>query len=567
MTFAVRRVWRTPFLVTAALMAAVTAYVVLTLPNGPIDLPHSVPSTDVLGAYHVHTRRSDGSGTNDEIAAAAARAGLAFVIFTDHGDATREPDPPAYRHGVLCIDAVEVSTDAGHVVALGLTNAAPYPLGGQAQDVVDDIHRMGGLAVVAHPDSPKADLRWRAQNVSFDGIEWLNADSEWRDETTPHLMATAVRSLLRGPAVIASLFSRPARSLARWDTAARQRPVFALAALDAHARIPWRDDQQSTGGAAIAQPSYETMFRTLGQIVVLPQGLSHDAARDASAVLQAIEQGHSFSIVRALADPAELTFVAEQNGATVAMGDRLPAAGATMFEARVPQAPGAHLTLLRDGRPVAAGQGSLRHMESMAAGVYRVEASIGGASVPWLASNAIVVGPPVATVPASPAAPADSHEVLLDSSAGGWDVEHDASSVGRTTSDSGGRLLEFRLGGGLPHGQYAALVTPVSSGGGVDLIRFKARAMRPMRLSVQVRLASGRVAGQRWRESVFVDETSRAITLRLADFEAADGPPSPHPVAAPIQSLLFVVDTVNAKPASDGRFWISDVSLGVALGP
>ena len=56
-----------------------------------------LPATSVAGAYHVHTTRSDGSGTLDEIAAAAARAGLHFVILTDHGDGTRPPDPPVYR--------------------------------------------------------------------------------------------------------------------------------------------------------------------------------------------------------------------------------------------------------------------------------------------------------------------------------------------------------------------------------------------------------------------------------------------------------------------------------------
>ena len=44
----------------------------------------------------------------DEIATAAARAGLQFIILTDHGDGTRAPDPPSYLHGVLVIDGVEM---------------------------------------------------------------------------------------------------------------------------------------------------------------------------------------------------------------------------------------------------------------------------------------------------------------------------------------------------------------------------------------------------------------------------------------------------------------------------
>ena len=41
--------------------------------------------------------------------------------------------------------------------------------------------------MIAHPDSPRDDLRWRAWSVPYDAIEWLNADSEWRDESLSHL--------------------------------------------------------------------------------------------------------------------------------------------------------------------------------------------------------------------------------------------------------------------------------------------------------------------------------------------------------------------------------------------
>ena len=53
---------------------------------------------------------TDGRSTPEVVAAAAARAGLKFIVITDHGDATRIPDAPVYRDGVLCLDAVEIST-------------------------------------------------------------------------------------------------------------------------------------------------------------------------------------------------------------------------------------------------------------------------------------------------------------------------------------------------------------------------------------------------------------------------------------------------------------------------
>src|SRR5882672_4540955 len=163
---------------TAALVAAVAVYVGVTIPPRPIRLAAPTDGS-IPGVIHVHTSRSDGLGEPDAIAAAAARAGLKFLIFTDHGDATRKPDPPQYRSGVLCLDGVEISTNGGHYVAIDMP-ASPYPLGGEARDVVDDVRRLGGFGIAAHPDSPKLQLRWTEWNAPFDGIELLNPDTGWR---------------------------------------------------------------------------------------------------------------------------------------------------------------------------------------------------------------------------------------------------------------------------------------------------------------------------------------------------------------------------------------------------
>src|SRR5580765_4621314 len=168
--------------VTAALVAAVAVLVTVSLPQRRLALQGGADGT-IPGILHVHTNRSDGRSSPDDIAAAAARAGLKFVVFADHGDATRAPDPPAYRSGVLCLDGVEISTNQGHYVAVGLP-AAPYPLAGEARDVVEDVRRLGGLGIAAHPDSPNPKLAWREWMAPFDGIELLNPDTSWRMLTT-----------------------------------------------------------------------------------------------------------------------------------------------------------------------------------------------------------------------------------------------------------------------------------------------------------------------------------------------------------------------------------------------
>src|SRR5204863_9474914 len=112
-------------MVMAAVAAAICVLAGLTLPPRRLPL---VPSADgtVSGILHIHTTRSDGRGTPDEVAAAAARAGISFIVFTDHGDATRVPDAPVYRSGVLCPDCAEISSAGGHYVVLDMP-AAPYP--------------------------------------------------------------------------------------------------------------------------------------------------------------------------------------------------------------------------------------------------------------------------------------------------------------------------------------------------------------------------------------------------------------------------------------------------------
>ena len=74
------------------------------------------------------------------------------------------------------MDGVEVSTTEGHYLAVG-HHASAYPLGGEARHVVEDIARLGGFGVAAHPFSTKESLRWKDWTTPIDGIEWLNTDS------------------------------------------------------------------------------------------------------------------------------------------------------------------------------------------------------------------------------------------------------------------------------------------------------------------------------------------------------------------------------------------------------
>ena len=308
---------------------AIVALAALAAPPGPRTTRTATftiaPAASARGVVHVHTTRSDGSGTVDEVAAAAARAGLRFVVVTDHGDGTRPPLAPAYRSGVLVIDGVEISTTHGHYLALGL-GQAPYRLAGDAADVVEDVRRLGGFGVVAHPDSPKPALSWRDWQAPVDGLEWFNLDSEWRDDSSLRLARALVYYPIRPVPSLALLADDGGSMLPRWAAMAAQRRVIGLASVDAHARLG------SEGGfdrawVSLRAPGYETLFATAQVSVELDAALSGDAGRDAAAVLGALRDGRTFSTIAARAAAGRVAIVAERGGVRARMGEFLPGTG------------------------------------------------------------------------------------------------------------------------------------------------------------------------------------------------------------------------------------------------
>ena len=297
----------------AAFLLALLAGIGLTTRQRRLDPPSWNGASVATGAVHVHTSRSDGSGTPDEIAEAAARAGLHFLIFTDHGDGTLESDQPQYRAGVLCVDAVEISTASGHYIAIGLP-PVPYPLGGEARDVVEDVARLGGFGVIAHPESPKPELRWNEWTAPFDGLEWLNADSEWRDEQTGSLVRAVMGYDVRPVETVASLLGRPDGALRRMDAITQERRVMCLASVDAHGRIGLRSEESDSvlDRWFLRLPSYDVAFRTFTTRVNLARPFSGDAGTDAASLIRALPGGETYTAMMRSRPPRSCSSLRQQ---------------------------------------------------------------------------------------------------------------------------------------------------------------------------------------------------------------------------------------------------------------
>lgn len=558
-------------------MAVLALMVVLAAPaarpptrQSPLGI--AAPAT-ARGVVHVHTTRSDGSGTVDEVAEAAARVGLQFVVLTDHGDGTRAPLAPAYRSGVLVFDGVEISTAHGHYVAIGL-GTTPYRLAGDAADVVEDVRRLGGFGFAAHPNSPRAALAWRDWHPQIDGIEWFNLDSEWRDDTTTALARALAFYPVRPVPAIASLIGDGGSVVPLWARIAATRRLVGLAAVDAHARLG-TEGGFDDAWINLRAPSYETLFATAQVTVELDAALSGGAFRDAAAILAALREGRSFSTIAARAEAGRVAIAAVRGAGRARMGQFLGGDAPPVVTVEADAPGGAVVRIVCDGRTITqtlAGATFARALEPDEMG-RACQAVVGwpGASpgrfITWAVTNPIywrASDPPPAAEPAYVAARSEA----FATGPSAWTVEHAPGStayIARMVADpvpdtapgaapAGERFaFGFQLAPGERAGQYAALVTSdIGTLSWARWLKLDLGVGVPMRVSLQVREPVAGGGGHRWQRSLVLDPRQSTYVVPLASFAPVAEATGPAPVGR-VRSLLVVVDTVNTPPGRRGE--------------
>ena len=128
-------------------------------------------------------------------------------------------------------------------------------------------------------------------------IEWLNADSEWRDESRWTLTKALLTYPARQTETLTTLLDRPDSVIEQWDgltagsTGGRHRRGRRACALGFRSLGEPYDT-----GASLHVPSYERLFRVFSN--VLPGvSLTGDAAADADLVIDAIRRGHVYTAI------------------------------------------------------------------------------------------------------------------------------------------------------------------------------------------------------------------------------------------------------------------------------
>lgn len=355
---------------------------------------------EYVGNMHAHTTYSDGAKTHAVVAAAAIKAGLDFMITTDH-NALVEGVAGLYQNGdggqVLLLTGEEVhdmtlaqGNQGNHLLVYGA--GQELSAAGQnrpPQELLDAVNAAGGLSFIAHPVAQEVpwagepDLGWHNWDISgYTGLEIWNYMTSMEE-----LLPNPVQGIKALLTPMASLVGPDPDALALWDDLLAQgQRVPVIGGADAHGSV------YRFGPLVKIIYKYEFLFRCVNTHVLLPDLLTGDWLIDGPLLYQALARGNMFVGYGIPGDPRGFRFTAVQDGAeTAQMGDAV--ALDACDELRITAPAPARLRILRQGEVVAEEVGETLTYRPTKPGAYRVEAwkKYRRRERAWILSNPIYV--------------------------------------------------------------------------------------------------------------------------------------------------------------------------------
>jgi len=326
---------------------------------------------EYTGNTHVHTPYSDGEALHAEVAQAAAKAGLDFVIVTDHN--VWVDGVEGYYSKVLLLVGEEIhdvrrQPQANHLLAYN-AEAELAPLAADPQNLIDEVNRRGGFCYLAHPFEYRspigpdfAAIPWADWEVTgYTGLEIWNYMSEFK-------------ALLRNKLAAILYVYFPARgirgpfraTLRQWDQLLSQgKRIAAIGGADAHGST------YSLGPLHRVVFPYEYLFRCVNTHILTERPFNGLLEHDKPLVYDALRAGHTWVGYDLPASTAGFRFYAHSGANRALTGDELVRTGAAIFEVQTPHS--ADIRLMRNGRAVAQARGKYLKHTTAEPGVYRVE--------------------------------------------------------------------------------------------------------------------------------------------------------------------------------------------------
>ncbi len=326
---------------------------------------------DVVGATHIHTSYSDGSGSFQHITEIAQQQNLDYLIVTDHDTLQPMFDGKEGWYGeTLVLTGTELTTPSGHYLAFNLKHEIPsYQL--TTQETIDAVKAQGGLGFIAHPFGRRPWTDWSVHG--YNGIEIHNASHD----TLGDRVFDMVLWTLTSPSIpyYFSILKRPTPSLEQWDHLHHERKekTVGIGGTDAHEyRALW-----------MKFAPYEIMFR-----LVRNHALLESEALNKESLLHAYEVGHIYTSIELTASAQGFMFaVYEDEKKLGILGDSVDWKPGMHLKVHLPSV--GHIYLFRDGQVIADTFAEDWQVEALEPGIYRVEVT--RHDKPWIYSNPITL--------------------------------------------------------------------------------------------------------------------------------------------------------------------------------
>lgn len=346
---------------------------------------------EYVGALHMHSVFSDGSGEIPDIAKAASEVGLDYILLTDHNTlrALKEGYEGWYGNTLLLVGCeLNDKQNKNHYLAFGINQAFSTRL--SAAEYIKKVKEAGGIGFIAHPHEKRTHMKehppypWIDWDVDgFTGIEIWNHMSEWMENLTEK---NKYQSFLHP---LKTIVAPQKKTLKLWDELNLKRKVVGIGGVDAHAH-----KYNLLGFLEVEIFPYKVLFKSIRTHILtneeIKKGKSSEAVEKAKKIIySALENGSCFVANDYHGDSRGFKFFADADSKIYQMGDKISKSKNVKLHVEIPNH-NPEIKLIKNGKTVESVKGNTLVHKVNGKGVYRVEAFLNGKA--WIFSNHIRVG-------------------------------------------------------------------------------------------------------------------------------------------------------------------------------
>lgn len=342
---------------------------------------------EYVGALHIHSIFSDGSGKVEEIVQAALEVGLDYLILTDHNTlrALKDGYEGWYKNTLLLIGCeINDKENKNHLLAFGIDESISTRI--PAKDYVRIVKEKNGISFLAHPHEKRNHLaehppypwiEW--STTDFTGIEIWNHMSEWMENLTDE---NKYQSFLHP---LKTIVAPPPETLKVWDELSLSRKVVGIGGVDAHAH-----KYNLLGFVEVEIFPYKVLFKSIRTHILTEEKINNSTSlQDAKRILySSLEKGLCFIANDYHADAKGFKFYANSDNQIFQMGETVKSQKNINLIIEIPKVE-AEIRLIHNGKLIDSRVVRSAKFDVNKSGIYRIE--VFHQNKAWIYSNHIRV--------------------------------------------------------------------------------------------------------------------------------------------------------------------------------